>query len=267
MRPMVESFDSWTKKKDRTNQLSGKPWPQIGVIMREEFVETQNYIKLVEAFSNLDSLPSTAPRMGLGFGNFGLGKTFSLERIAARENAILLRAAQTWSKTSLLSKLCTELTLDATGHSPAKYERIRESFLVVPRTLIIDEVDALLKADKTSVLEMLRDLHDETNIILFFVGMEEANAKFKRHRHYYSRIVELIVFEQIGRSDIEKYCGLCAVIIEADLINFFVTKYPNLRQIKVMLLRLEKFCEMNGIDSVDLATFKASGVEHGISKS
>lgn len=235
--------------------------------MREEFIETQNYIKLVEAFSNLDALPATAPRMGLGFGNFGLGKTFSLERISAKENAILLRAAQTWSKSSLLSKLCIELGLDATGHSPAKYERIRESFLVEPRIVIIDEVDALLKADKTSVLEMLRDLHDETQITLFFIGMEEANAKFKRHRHYYSRIVELVVFEQIEQGDIEKFCTLSSVGIEPDLIKFFVKKYPNLRQIKVMLLRLENFCDMNGIERVDLATFKSSGVEHGINKS
>jgi len=234
--------------------------------MQEKFIETKNYIKLVEAFSNLDSLPATAPRMGLGFGNFGLGKTFSLENIAARENAILLRAAQTWSKSSLLSKLCIELGLDSTGHSPAKYERVLESLLSEPRIIIIDEVDALLKSDKTSVLEMLRDLHDETQIILFFIGMEEANAKFKRHRHYYSRIVELVVFDQINKLDIEKFCGLSEVEIENDLINFFVKRYPNLRQIKVMLLRLENYCAMNSISRVDLKEFKSSGVEHGINK-
>lgn len=46
---------------------------------------------LVE-FANLKNLPETAPRMGLAFGDFGLGKTVGLERIAAQENAILLRS-------------------------------------------------------------------------------------------------------------------------------------------------------------------------------
>jgi len=234
--------------------------------VREEFIDTQNYSKLVEAFSNLNMLPVTAPRMGLGFGNFGLGKTFSLERIAAKENAILLRAAQTWSKSSLLSKLCIELGLDTKGHSAQMYERVLESFIVEPRIIIIDEVDALLKAEKMPVLELLRDLHDETQIILFFVGMEEANAKFKRHRHYYSRIVELIQFDAIGVNDIEKFCSLSDLKIQVDLVNFFAKRYPNLRQIKVMILRLENYCDINDIDDVDLKTFKASGVEHGITK-
>lgn len=232
--------------------------------MREEFVETQNYTKLMEAFSNLKALPVTAPRMGLGFGNFGLGKTVGLERIAAKENAILLRAAQTWTKTSLLAKLCNELGLDTKGHSAQMHERVKESFLIEPRIVIIDEVDALLKAEKTPVLELLRDLHDETQIIVFFIGMEEANAKFKRHRHYYSRIVELIKFEAIALEDVKKFCVLSDVVIEEDLIGFFAKRYPNLRQIKVMLLRLENWCEMNGIESVGLQIFKSSGVEHGL---
>ncbi|NOQ30020.1 MAG: AAA family ATPase [Helicobacteraceae bacterium] len=234
--------------------------------MQEAFIETQNYSRLVEAFANLEALPPTAPRMGLAFGNFGLGKTATLERIAAKGDAILLRATQTWSKSSILSKLCLELGLDTKGGSSILYERVRESLLSEPRIVIIDEVDAILKAEKLGVLELLRDLHDETQIIIFFVGMEEANAKFKKHRHYYSRIVELICFEAIGRVDIEKFCELSDVKIESDLLNFFVKKYPNLRQVKVMLLRLENYCEINGYESVSLEIFKNSGVEHGITK-
>ena len=232
--------------------------------MREEFIRTRNYIKLVESFANLKNLPETAPRMGLAFGDFGLGKTVGLEKIAAQENAILLRATQTWSKSSLLSKLCTELGLDTKGHSSMMHERVKDSFILEPRIVIIDEVDALLKAEKLSVLELLRDLHDETQIIIFFVGMEEANAKFKKYRHYYSRIVELIKFEGIALQDIESFCALSDVKIETDLINFFVKRYPNLRQIKVLLLRLENWCEMNEVASVDLNCFKRSGVEHGL---
>jgi hypothetical protein len=235
-----------------------------GNVMQEKFIETENYTKMLEAFVNLKSLPTTAPRMGLGFGNFGLGKTVGLERIAARENAILLRAAQTWSKSSILTRLCTELGLDTRGHSAEMYERIKESFLIDPRIVIIDEVDALLKAEKTPVLELLRDLHDETQIIVFFIGMEEANAKFKRHRHYYSRIVELIKFEAIGVGDVGKFCSLSSVTIESDLVGFFAKRYPNMRQIKVMLLRLENWCDINGVESVSLSVFKTSGVEHGL---
>jgi SpoVK/Ycf46/Vps4 family AAA+-type ATPase len=234
--------------------------------MKEEFVTTVNYSRLYEAVQGLKGLPRTAPKMGLGFGNFGLGKTFSLERIAAQENALLLRAAQTWSKTSVLSELCEELGVDVSGHSPVKYRRVLESLLSEPRIIIVDEIDALLRSSKFEVLEMFRDIHDETGIVIFFVGMEESNRKLKKHKHFYSRIVEFVEFHAINKGDIERFCALSEVSIGDDLTDYFFKKYPNLRQIKVMLLRLEKWAMLNDIEEVNLKTFLQSGAEYGDNK-
>jgi SpoVK/Ycf46/Vps4 family AAA+-type ATPase len=236
---------------------------QTGVNMKEEFLQTQNYIKLHEAFQGLKDLPASAPKMGLGYGNYGLGKTMSLEKITVQEDALLFRAVQTWTKSSLLREICMELNLDAQGQASYLYRRVVESLLSEPRIIIIDEVDAILKSTKNEVLELLRDIHDETGVIVFFIGMEEANAKFKKHRHYYSRIVELVEFRAIGREDIKKFCELCDVEIKDDLINHFLTRYPNLRNIRVLLIRLEKYCELNGYESADLKIFNQSGVDHG----
>jgi DNA transposition AAA+ family ATPase len=231
--------------------------------MKEDFIETRNYIRLNEAFQALKDLPQNAPKMGLGYGNFGLGKTFSLEKIATKENAILLRAAQTWTKNSLLSELCEELNLDTSGQASTKYRRIVETLLSEPQIIVIDEIDALLRAIKYDVLEMLRDIHDETGVIVFFVGMEEANAKLKKHRHFYSRVVNFVQFGDICKEDIAKLCLLCDVKIEDDLVSYLHSKYPNLRQVTVLLLRLERYCEMNDFSSVNLKIFKTSGAEYG----
>jgi len=231
--------------------------------MREEFIPTGNYIKMKHSFSRLKELPPSAPKMGLGYGNFGLGKTFSLEKIALEEDAILMRAAQTWTKSALLTRLCQELNLDEKGSSSAKYQRVLEALLEDPRILIVDEIDALLRSTKTEVLELLRDLHDEAGIILFMVGMEEANAKLKRHKHYYSRIVEFVFFHQTARDDIAKLCALCEIKIKDDLIDYLAKSYPNLRQTKVLLLRLESYCDLNDIEEADLPVFKKSEVEYG----
>lgn len=231
--------------------------------MKEEFIPTGNYIKMKHSFSRLKELPPSAPKIGLGYGNFGLGKTFSLEKIAAEEDAVLLRAAQTWTKSALLTRLCQELNLDEKGSASVKYQRVLEALLDDPVILIIDEIDALLRSTKTEVLELLRDLHDEAGIILFMVGMEEANAKLKRHKHYYSRIVEFVFFQQTDRDDIAKLCALCEVHIEDDLIDYLAKSYPNLRQTKVLLLRLESWCELNDIETANLQVFKKSEVEYG----
>jgi DNA transposition AAA+ family ATPase len=230
--------------------------------MLDTFIETRNYSKLSEAFARLGDLPSTAPRMGLGYGNFGLGKTFALERIAILTNAVLLRAVQTWSKKSFLEKLCLELGVDVSGGSARMYERVIDELVQNPRVLIIDEIDALLRSQKFEVLELLRDIHDEAHIVLFLIGMEEANAKLKKHRHFYSRIVEFVEFKPIVEDDVIRYCAISdKVKIESDLAGYFAKKYPNLRQIRVLLIRLEHCAIRNGFDSCNLALFQKLKIE------
>lgn len=231
--------------------------------MKEQFIQTENYSKLYEAFQTLKELPPTAPKIGLGFGSYGLGKTMSLEKIAFEEDALLLRAIQTWTKRSVLIQLCEEFKLETQGQSSALYNRIKASLLYEPRIIIVDEVDSILKSIKNEVLELFRDIHDETGVIIFFIGMEEAHAKFKKHRHYYSRIVEFVEFQSICKEDIIEFCKLSEVEIKEDLIVHFQKKYPNLRNIRVLLMRLEKFCKLNGLSSADLETFRVSGADYG----
>ncbi len=233
--------------------------------MKESFIETENYIKIAEAFTRLKNLPATSPKMGLGYGIFGLGKTFGLEKITVKYNAVLLRALHTWRPKSMLERLCEEMGLDRSGTSAQLYSRIIEEIRssTQKRPIIIDEVDALLPSRNFEMLEILRDIHDETGVIIFFVGMEESNAKMKRHRHFYSRIFEFVKFKPVVFEDVEKYCKTYSdqVAISDDLIRFFATTYPNLRQIRKLLTDLENVAKRQGITACDLAQFKALEIE------
>lgn len=231
--------------------------------MKETFIETSNYIKLNEAFTRLKNLPVTSPKMGLGYGIFGLGKTFSLEKVAVKYNAVLLRALHTWRPKSMLERLCEEMGLDKSGTSSQLYSRLVEDLRSKRRTIIIDEVDALLPSKNFEMLEILRDIHDETGVIIFFVGMEESNAKMKRHRHFYSRIFEFVKFKPVVFEDVEKYCKTYSdnVDISADLIEFFASTYPNLRQIRKLLTDLETVAKRQGFKVCDLEQFKALEIE------
>ena len=231
--------------------------------MKETFIETSNYIKLNEAFTRLKNLPVTSPKMGLGYGIFGLGKTFSLEKVAVKYNAVLLRALHTWRPKSMLERLCEEMGLDKSGTSSQLYSRLVEDLRSKRRTIIIDEVDALLPSRNFEMLEILRDIHDETGVIIFFVGMEESNAKMKRHRHFYSRIFEFVKFKPVVFEDVEKYCKTYSdnVEISADLIEFFASTYPNLRQIRKLLTDLETVAKRQGFKVCDLEQFRALEIE------
>jgi hypothetical protein len=96
---------------------------------------------------------------------------------------------------------------------------------------------------------------------VFFVGMERSVKKIKNNPHYYSRLVKKVELTAISKDDIAKYCKLSDIQIEDDLITYFSKKYPNLRQVTVIMIRLESYCSINDFKSVDYALFKASPIE------
>jgi len=231
--------------------------------MQEAFVKTSNYTKFYELMSTLvDDLEGNAERMGLCFGVYGVGKTISISKIKDEFDAIVLRQNQTWTKSSVLKLLARELSIDSKSKTSSElFNEVIDSLMINPRPIIIDEIDGLLGADRFNILEFFRDIHDVSGNVIVLVGMESCNSRLKNHPHFYSRIVEKVKFRNIGADDIKKFVKQCEVALEPDLIEFFGKKYPNLRRIKVFILRIEKFCEANGLDSMSLATFRASGVE------
>lgn len=230
--------------------------------MNHKFIETENFIMMHEMMTRLAELEGNAERMGLAYGHFGLGKTMSLERIASEFDAILLRTNQTWTISSVLKLLADEMAIDAKGKSSDVMERVVYQMNRDHRPIIIDEIDTLLPAKKFEILELFRDIHDQTKNIFVMVGMESCDARLKLRKHFYSRIITKAKFTKIPRGDIEKFCSQAEVKIEDDLIDYFLSQYPNLRQIKVLILRLEAFGELNGVTSISLKLFKQSGVEN-----
>lgn len=236
--------------------------------MREDpksFIETENYIRLFEGVQRLKRLPKGAPRMGIAYGDYGLGKSLALDRINAKEgNTIVMRCRKTWSKKTFLMDLAHHIG-DISGKTAHElYLGVLESLSNKPKILIIDEVDHLLDDKRIPILELVRDIYDETPIIIVFIGMVEAKAKFARYKHYNSRISDFIRFQPVSEGDVRKFCALSDIKIKDDLIGFFANKFPNLRHIKVFMERIEEWCEINDSENMDLKTFHSEGLEHGL---
>lgn len=228
--------------------------------MRHEFIETENYIKCYEALDEMISLPDHSHKMGLFYGEFGLGKTITLEKLADETNAALVRTLGGWTKKSMLADICYELGLDDSGSTATLEHRVIDALLADPKPIIIDEIDTILSGHKDELV-VLRDIHDKAAVPIVFTGMEQCLRILRRDKHYFSRFVSVVKIAPNTKADIAKYCQSSEIKIEDDLVDYLHGKYANLRQIKTIIIRLERFCEDNDLESADAKVLKASKVE------
>lgn len=228
--------------------------------MKHKFIETENYIKCSEALMELMELPDHSHKMGLFYGLFGLGKTITLEKLAAENNSALVRTLGGWTPKAMLVDICYELGIDDTGSTAVLQHRVIETLIESPRPLIIDEIDTILTGHKTELL-ILRDIHDKAAVPLIFTGMEQCLKLLKKDKHYFSRFVNIVKITANTLKDIAKYCESSDIKIEDDLVEYLHKKFANLRQIKTMIIRLEKFCRDNDLDSADVELLVASNIE------
>lgn len=236
--------------------------------MRDEIVETSNYNRLFEAVVRTRSLPPRVPKLVLAFGKYGISKSVSFERLAlALDDVIVVRALATWNRTSCLQDLCEAVGISTTGGMNKLAKDLTLHLKTNPKTILVDEVDFLLRSDKALIFEIFRDIADQTTCTICYVGMEEADAKFRRHKHHYDRIVEFVQFQALTGDDVRRLCTLSEVKLENDLVEYLVKNYPSARKVTTFIAAIERQVELEDVESVSLKLFKTWSLEDAAKRS
>lgn len=136
---------------------------------KREFVKTKNYTAMFELLSTLVDMEGNLERIGLGYGNPGVGKTTALEKLAKEFDGVLVRVNASWTPTSSMTAVADALGVHTKGSTSEVVRRIVDSLIEYPRPLIVDEIDRALGADKIGILENLRDIHDQAQVPLLLV--------------------------------------------------------------------------------------------------
>ena len=124
-----------------------------------------------------------------------------------------------------------------------------------PQLIIVDEIDYLMNNLKT--IEILRDIHDETNCPIIFVGMGLSHKKLERYKHLFDRFSEIVKFETFSINDLKQiFEQLSEIPFTPDAIEFIHKKYNRFRQIVQLINRLEIVAKDNNLEEITLDVIK-----------
>lgn len=219
--------------------------------MKRIFVKTNNVKNFIGLVENLQNKPKNIPKMGLVYGEPGLGKSQTALWLACKYDGIYLRASNLMTGRWLLEELVKELDEIPRYLTSDNFNLVVKKLKQKPQIIFIDEIDYLMNNYKT--IETLRDIHDETGCPIIFVGMGLAHRKLERYKHLFDRFSEIIKFETFGVNDLKQiFDQLAEVKLTPDAIEYIHKKYNRFRQLVQLINQLEIIAKENNLDEINM---------------
>ncbi len=223
--------------------------------MNRIFVKTTNVKNFIGLIENLLNKPKNIPKMGLIYGEPGLGKSQTALWLACKYDAIYLRATNLMTGRWLLEEIAKEMDEISRYLTSDNFNLITQKLKRKPQLIIVDEIDYLMNNLKT--IEILRDIHDETDCPIIFVGMGLAHKKLERYKHLFDRFSEIVKFETFSINDLKQiFEQLSEIPFTPDAIEFIHKKYNRFRQIVQLINRLEIVAKDNNLEEINLDVIK-----------
>jgi len=217
--------------------------------MNKIFVKTQNVKNFIGLVENLINKPKNIPKMGLVYGEPGLGKSQTALWLACKYDGIYLRASNLMTGRWLIEELVKELDEIPRFLTSDNFNIVVKKLKNNPQIIFIDEIDYLMNNCKT--IETLRDIHDETDCPIIFIGMGLAHRKLERYKHLHDRFSETVKFETFSINDLKQiFEQLSEFPVNIDAIEFIHKKYNRFRQIISLINQLETIAKDNNLTEI-----------------
>ncbi len=217
--------------------------------MNKIFIKTQNVKNFIGLVENLQNKPKNIPKMGLVYGEPGLGKSQTALWLAYKYDGIYLRASNLMTGRWLLEEMVKELDEIPRFLTSDNFNIVVKKLKKNPQIIFIDEIDYLMNNYKT--VETLRDIHDETGCPIIFIGMGLAHRKLERYKHLYDRLSEILKFETFGVHDLSQIISqLSKVKFTPDAIEYIHSKFNRFRQIVQLINQMETFAKDNNLTEI-----------------
>ena len=217
--------------------------------MRKIFVKTNNVRNFIGVVENLQNKPKNIPKMGLVYGEPGLGKSQTALWLACKYDGIYIRASNLMTSRWLVEEIVREMDELPRYLTSDNFNVVISKLSQKPKIIFVDEIDYLMNNYKS--VETLRDIHDKTDCPIVFVGMGLAHRKLERYKHLYDRFSEIVKFETFGVNDLSQiFSQLSEIPFTPESIEYIHKKYNRFRQIVQLINQMEIFAKDNNLTEI-----------------
>ena len=221
----------------------------MNCFMRKIFVKTNNVRNFIGLVENLQNKPKNIPKMGLVYGEPGLGKSQTALWLACKYDGIYIRASNLMTSRWLVEEIVREMDELPRYLTSDNFNVVISKLIQKPKIIFVDEIDYLMNNYKS--VETLRDIYDKTDCPIIFVGMGLAHRKLERYKHLYDRFSEIVKFKTFGVNDIAQIINQLAEIqFTPEAIEYIHKKYNRFRQIVQLINQMEIFAKDNNIAEI-----------------
>ena len=158
----------------------------------------KNVMLFSEMVERTMARPAHLPGMATFHGPSGFGKTFAATYAAHIHRAYYLEVGAFWTVKSFCDALLEETGPLVRGTISEKMKVIIERLHGSRRPLIIDEFDHMVTDKK---IDLVREIHDATNIAIILIGEEMLPQKLGRWERVHNRISQWVGAEPATISD------------------------------------------------------------------
>lgn len=218
--------------------------------MKRVFSETQNVRNFLSTVDKVRNNAEDTPSMALVYGDPGTGKTRTATWFTNKEDrAIYCRCINNMSQHWFLETIVYEAGEIPLYRTSNLFNQIKDLFMTRQKILVIDEIDYICA---TGAVEVLRDIHDSTNVPIILIGMSLADKKLMRFKHLYDRLIGVVRFMPLSRQDIQSVITqMCEVRLSDDGIDFLIEETGGkFRSLILNIHRAEHIGRVNGLKEI-----------------
>jgi DNA transposition AAA+ family ATPase len=221
--------------------------------MNHKMAMTTNVRRFLAAVRELTDRSMGVEGMGLLWGQPGEGKSTTVAFATNTLDGIYLRANTCWTVTSMLQALMVELGQPQGRFKAPMVESSIRCLMEQPRPIFVDEADYLLR--QADMLDVMRDIYDNTGSPVVLIGMETMARKVQTNGRFARRITQWVEFRGISLADARTLAEtICEAGVEDDLLaRLHEAARANIGRMTTGLSRIEQLAKINGMENVSLS--------------